>query len=62
MYKVIIKYRPEYKTPISIEEVEDIDEAYDLVDDAEQQFGVGIILNKEEFEELRELLNQNPDD
>lgn len=62
MYKVIIKYRPEYKTPIRIEEAEDIDEAYDLVDDAEQQFGVGIILNKKEFKELRELLNQNQDE
>ena len=62
MYKVIIKYRPEYKTPIRIEEAEDIDEAYDLVDFAEQQFGVGIILNQEEFKELREKINQKKDE
>jgi hypothetical protein len=59
MYKVIIKYRPEYNAPIRIEEAEDIDEAYDLVDEAEQQFGVGIVLNQEEFKELREKINQN---
>ena len=39
MYKIIVKYRPEYKTPMRIEEVEDLEEAYDTQDEVEQGFG-----------------------
>ena len=56
--KVIIKYNPEYKTPIKVHEVEDFEDAWDLIDEAKQGFGQGIILTDQEFEQL----NQNKDE
>ena len=55
MYKIIVKYRPEYKTPMRIEEVEDLEEAYDTQDEVEQGFGSCLILNQEEWKEFLEL-------
>ena len=57
--KVIIKYNPEYKTPVKVHEVEEAEDAWDLIDEAEQGFGQGIILTDQEFEQL---LNQNKDE
>ena len=54
--KVIIKYNPEYKTPVKVHEVEETEDAWDLIDEAKQGFGQGIILTDQEFEQL---LNQN---
>ena len=47
--KVIIKHNPEYKTPVKVHEVEDVEDAWDLMDEARQSFGQGIILTDEEF-------------
>ena len=55
MYKIIVKYRPEYKTPMRIEEAEDLEEAYDTQDEVEQGFGYCLILNQEEWKEFLEL-------
>ena len=57
--KVIIKYNPEYKTPVKVHEVEKVEDAWDLIDEAKQSFGQGIILTDHEFEQL---LNQNKDE
>lgn len=54
--KVIIKYNPEYKTPVKVHEVEDIKDAWDLIDEAGQSFGQGIVLTDEEF---KDIVNQN---
>lgn len=54
--KVIIKYNPEYKTPVKVHEVEDVEDAWDLIDEAGQCFGQGIILTDEEF---KDIINQN---
>tara|TARA_B100000900_G_C20492956_1_gene680366 strand:+ start:980 stop:1150 length:171 start_codon:yes stop_codon:yes gene_type:complete len=54
--KVIIKHNPEYKTPVKVHEVEEVEDAWDLIDEAKQSFGQGIILTNQEFEQL---LNQN---
>lgn len=56
MYKIIIKYRPEYKTPMYIEEAEDLEEAYDIQDEVEQGFGSSLILTEDEYKELKQLL------
>ena len=56
MYKIIIKYRPEYKTPMRIEEADSLEEAYDTQDEVEQGFGSCLILNEEEYKELKQLL------
>tara|TARA_B100001287_G_C22540606_1_gene461959 strand:- start:344 stop:520 length:177 start_codon:yes stop_codon:yes gene_type:complete len=57
--KVIIKYNPEYKTGVKVHEVEKAEDAWDLIDEANQSFGQGIILTDQEFEEL---LKQNKDE
>ena len=57
--KVIIKYNPEYKTPVKVHEVEDVKDAWDLIDEAGQCFGQGIILTDEEFNDIK---NQNKED
>ena len=57
--KVIIKYNQEYKTPIKVHEVEKAEDAWDLIYEANQSFGQGIILTDQEFEQL---LNQNKDE
>jgi len=59
MMKVIIKYIPEYKTPVKVHEVEDVKDAWDLIDEAAQRFGQGIILTDEEF---KDIINQNKDE
>ena len=57
--KVIIKYNQEYKTPVKVHEVKEEEDAWDLIDEAKQSFGQGIILTDQEFEQL---LNQNKDE
>lgn len=55
MYKIVIKYPPEYKTPIRIDLAEDREEAYDIQDEVEQGFGSCLILNEEEYKEFLKL-------
>ena len=55
MYKIIIKYRPEYKTPMRIREADNLEEAYDKQDEVEQGFGSCLILNEEEYKEFLKL-------
>jgi len=52
--KVIIKHNPEYSTTSAVEvyEAEDINEARDLLDEAAQGFGQGIILTNDEFDDI----------
>ena len=50
--KVIIKYNPEYKIPVKVHQVEKAEDAWDLIDEAKQSFGQGIILTDQEFEQL----------
>ena len=40
--KVIVKHNPEYATPVEVYDVEDINDARDLIDEAAQGFGQGI--------------------
>jgi len=54
--KVIIKHIQYCKTPIKVYEVEDLEDAWDLIDEAHQCFGQGIILTDEEF---KDIVNQN---
>jgi hypothetical protein len=56
MYKIIIKYPPEYKTPIRIEERDVFEEALDLRDEVEQGFGSCIILDEKNYEALKDLI------
>jgi len=51
--KLVIKYPPEYKTPIRIEEAEDLEEAWDREDEVKQGFGQALILTDKQWEELR---------
>ncbi len=55
MYKIVIKYPPEYKTPIRIVEAKNREEAYDTQDEVEQGFGSCLILNEEEYKEFLKL-------
>lgn len=57
--KVIIKHNQEYKAPLKVHEVEEEEDAWDLIDEAKQSFGQGIILTDQEF---KQLLNQNKDE
>ena len=50
--KVIIKYNPEYKTPVKVHDVDNVEDAWDLIDEAGQHFGQGVILTDEEFEDI----------
>lgn len=52
MMKVIVKHNPEYATPVEVYDVEDINEARDLIDEAAQGFGQGIILTNDEFDDI----------
>ncbi len=52
MYKVIVKHRSEYNTPVKVYVVDNTDEANDIMDMAKQQFAQGIVLTDEEFKEL----------
>tara|TARA_B100000963_G_scaffold5095_1_gene3876 strand:- start:15339 stop:15536 length:198 start_codon:yes stop_codon:yes gene_type:complete len=57
MYKILIKYPPEYKTPIRIEEREDRLDAIDLLDEVEQGFGSCLIFNPQEWDEFIGVIN-----
>ena len=57
--KVIIKHRPEYKTPVKVYSTDDNNEAIEIAAEAEQQFGQAIILTDEEFSNL---ITQNKDE
>lgn len=52
MMKVIVKHNPEYATPVEVYDVEDINDARDLIDEAAQGFGQGIILTNDEFDDI----------
>ena len=52
MYKILIKYPPEYKTPIRIEERANKLDAIDLLDEVEQGFGSCLIFNPQEWDEF----------
>lgn len=58
MYKVIIRHRPEYNTPLQIQQADNLDEANDTREEIEQQFGQALILTNEEIELLKEILNR----
>ena len=59
MYKIVIKYPPEYKTPIRIEERDDKLDTIDLLDEVEQRFGSCLIFNKEDWKEFCKLIKNN---
>lgn len=52
--KVIVTYPPEYKTPVKVHEVETLEDAYDLIDEANQSFGMGVVITNEEFDKMVE--------
>jgi hypothetical protein len=52
MMKVIVKHNPEYATAVEVYDVEDINDARDLIDEAAQGFGQGIILTNDEFDDI----------
>lgn len=52
MKRLIIAYPPEYKTPIRIEECEDIEEVNDIQDEVQQQFGTCVVLTESQYGEL----------
>lgn len=56
MYKIIVRNRPEYKSPLMIFGADDLDEANDTKDEVEQKFGQALILTDQEFKELKEIL------
>ena len=58
MFKVIITYPPEYKTPIKIEERSDEEDLYILIDEVEQQFGKCLIIYDHEWKEFVKLINE----
>jgi len=55
VYKILIKYPSEYKTPLRIEERDDRLDANDLLDEVEQGFGSCLIFNEEEYKEFLRL-------
>ncbi len=55
MYRVLIKYPPEYKTPLRVAERDDKLDAIDLLDEVEQGFGSCLIFNEEEWKEFLKL-------
>lgn len=55
MYKILIKYPPEYNTPLRIEERENLEEALGLADEVEQGWGSCMVFNKEEWKEFLKL-------
>ena len=52
MYRLIIAYPLEYRTPIRIEECEDIEEVNDTQDEVQQQFGTCVVLTESQYQEL----------
>ena len=52
MYKLIIAYPLEYKTPVRTEECEDIEEVNDIQDEVQQQFGTCVVLTESQYQEL----------
>lgn len=58
MYKIIVRNRAEYKSPLIILEADDLDEANDTKEEVEQIFGQALILTDQEFKELKEILQR----
>ena len=56
MYKILIKYPPEYNTPLRIEERENLEEALGLADEVEQGWGSCMVFNKEEWKEFIKII------
>lgn len=52
--KVIVTYPPEYKTPVMVQEVETLEDAYEIIDEAKQGFGMGVVITDEEFDKMVE--------
>ena len=52
MFRVLINYPPEYNTPVKVHTVANIEDAHELVAEAEQCFGQGMILTKGEFDKV----------
>jgi len=56
MYKVIIKYPEVYSRKVVIETAENIEDAKDICDEAEQKWGHAVILTEEDVVDLLDLL------
>ena len=51
--KVIIKYPTALQNAVvELHDVDNYDDAWDLMDEAAQQFGIGVILTNEEFQSI----------
>lgn len=56
--KVIIRYPKEYKTPMSIETIKDIEDAVDRAAEVKQGFGQALVISDKELAELGELIKK----
>jgi hypothetical protein len=52
MYRLIIAYPLEYKTPVRIEECEDIEDVNEIQDEVQQQFGTCVVLTESQYKQL----------
>lgn len=57
--KVIIKYPPEYNTPVKVHDFDDKNDAVNAAADAEQKFGQAVILTDEEYLNLFQCTPKN---